>query len=177
MTERPHSQTLFEDVKSKLLSLNQAQRAELVKMLNALNANSQAHPRDASAGLYDEMRRVLNLRCNTNLPNLHEFKRANPQIVNRIGAVNQALEQMMAREFTHLTRQEHDSVKALLVDITVSHLFDKIRLSPEPMAMPTPQRVLDALAVPEQVMDEQFPGYRRAGVLGEMLLRFVRRKI
>ena len=172
----------FNQVKGAVLGLSEAQWRELVKIRAAMESQirstntggQQGYARDPTEGLYFDLRHALNRRCDANLPDLSKFKRDRPAIVGKIAQVNHTLEEMLMREFSPLTRQEHDSIKALMVDLAVSYVFTKNANNPENFSPPSPQQVLDALAVPTEMLDDQLPGYRRKGVLRRVLLDTIR---
>lgn len=165
----------FERIKSAVLSLTQAQRIELMSVLATLTAPKTSDYGYGLRGsdLYEEIRRVLNARCRTGLPDLRTLRKQLGWMPSKLAEIDKAMEEMLGRDLPKLSRQQHDSIKAYLVNSAVDYLQDRPGGRERPVLL---NEVLDVLAVPSQLVDEQFPGYRQAGVLREMLVKFVTRK-
>ena len=162
----------FERIKSAVLGLTQTQRLELMSILATLTTPKTSDYGLPGGSLYEEIRRVLNARCQTGLPDLRTLRKQLGWMPTKIAEIDKAMEEMLARDLPNLSRQQHDAIKAYLVNSAIDYLQDRSGGRERPVLL---NEVLDVLAVPSQLVDEQFPGYRQAGVLKEMLVKFVTR--
>ena len=169
------SDTLLQQVKSMVVSLPPVQQREVRDLIDTLLSTKEVPEwrRDPTEGLYDDLRSKMNFRFDSGLPDsVRALKRIRPQIVARLTEINKAVEQCIAHEFGAINIQEHALVRALLVDTAIFSILS--RTGPND-SYPNPERVLDALADPTGLLDQQFPGYRRAGVLKKMVLGYLNR--
>lgn len=175
MSDSPLS---FDQIKSAVLGLPMEQRRELLAILYALNTpptkQDEINPHILPGmDLYEEIRRALNSRYHAALPDLRTLRKRLAYMPSKIAEVDKAVMSMIETDLPRLTRQQHTAVKQYVVSLAIDYLTDR---KGGKEITPTLESVLNALAVPTQLVDEQFPGYRRAGVLRDMLVQYVTRK-
>ena len=163
----------FEKLKGQLLACTPIQQSELANVLRVAMAKNQPSSyfgNGQGALLYSDLREVLKRKANVELPGIGTLRSARPWLVEEMRKVELVVEAFLDRELKGTTRQERAACRGLLVGCAA----DWLRAGKEDAAL-SPEALLTALAVPEQVVDEEFPGYRHAGVLREMWLRYVHR--
>jgi hypothetical protein len=159
----------FTRIQSELLRCNAQQRAVLLRQLRAQGTEeTRSGLQSGAIRLWNDIQMAFQ-RCGVHLPPLGVMRETHRWLPARLTMVSIQVEDMLDRELKGTTRQERDAVRTFVTLLATEHV--KMTCSGAVQF----DRVLAVLAVPEQVLDDNFPGYRTAGVLREMLLRYVHR--
>ena len=161
----------FEQIKGLVLACTDAQKAELLRLLRVATrhtAPAEEGAGRADAALLELVREALKRRFSIDAPSVAVLQRAHPWLRPLVHSAREAAERFLDQEFAGCSRQERIAVRWLLVTAAAGWLHE----SAHP---PRVETMLNALLEPEQLVDAQYPDYRRAGVLRRVWLDYVRR--
>ena len=161
----------FEQIKGLVLACTDAQKAELLRLLRVAarhTAPAEEGAGRADAALLELVREALKQRFVIEVPSVAVLQRVRPWLRPLVHSAREAAERFLDREFAGCSRQERAAMRWLLVTAAAGWLHE----SAHP---PRVEAMLNALLEPDQLVDAQYPDYRRAGVLRQVWLDYARR--
>lgn len=159
------TQTQFEETKSRILLMDETQRREILKIIDATTKKPDTELGNTPGfTLHRQVQQSLSIRTKSNIPSLSNLKRLKPQLASRFEAVGKEFNLELSRLFPKVTLQELYGIYRYFVQMAVNRVedLDKVLSS---------ENVLDALVPLNELVDDQLPGYRSAGILQTMILR------
>ncbi|MEO0248286.1 MAG: hypothetical protein ABIN58_01860 [candidate division WOR-3 bacterium] len=157
----------FEETKSRILLMNPKQLQELSRILSATSPKLEASPRTGTtpgAVLHQHIQQVLATRTRNPIPSLSSLKRLKPRLAERFEAVGKEFHLQLSSMFPKVTLQEFYGIYRYFVQMAVNRVEDLDKVL-------SPENVMDALIPLHELVDDQLPGYRSAGILQTMVLR------
>lgn len=151
----------FENLKGNLLRCSPEQSKAVEKILRATKPEPPQGGGDATE-FYEVLRSALG-----DGTSFSAARRAMPWLPSDLETASKELEHFLDQEFAKSTRQERTAVRNLLVGMAATAYA--------PPGLHRLEKLIGVLMSPEQLVDEAFPGYRKAGILREYLLRYVRK--
>ncbi len=158
------NQQQFEETKTRILMMDSKQKQELARILNLDRKTEPREYQTPGALLHRNVQQALQPRILTNIPALHVLKKVQPKLAARFESVAAAFAQDLSKTFPKATFQETYGLHQYFTRMAVNRVEDMdLVLSAE--------NVLDALVPLYELVDDQLPGYRVAGILQTMVLR------
>lgn len=152
----------FEKLKSDLLRCSPQQMQQAQAVLTSLSTGTQAVARTSVEDLYAALQDSTSTAARISFASMRKLS---PGVIPKLELLHKILEQYLDREFSGCSKQERTAVRNLLIDAARDYV---------PAGVGRLGHLISVLSVPEQVMEEAFPGYCDVGVLRECLLHHVR---
>lgn len=162
----------FEALKSTCAALPAKQQRELLTILKALTGETSITGTPQASKTLDDLfysafRSAILSRTSIPLPFTHSnFGRIDRLAYSKLHTVAMAMEQFFGRTFPGTKELERQGLRVFFCNMAISSLQ-------EAGAGVIPIAILDRLAIPEQLADDRFPGYRQAGMLFEIVMRHI----
>lgn len=157
----------FEQLKTEVLQLPEAQKRALHQTLSALINLSSTHtklPRGSHTPLEELVWNALRGAAFPDAPSLPALQKSNRYLHSRIVTTARELETGLQNLFPDINQLQRSGVRTFFCHLAVSRLREAKELI-------SPGKVLEALVPVEELCDDRFPGYRSAGVLVPMIMR------